>query len=411
MNRPFSSDARPWHGGWRVALTLALALAGAREAGAQTVHAVFESAWSRQPAQRAQTERRNELDARLRAADGWTPEPGSISLSQRGDQPGSKLGRRESEVEFATPLWLPGQRGRQRAVVVAERDSYDASQQLARWRLAGEVREAWWQARLAQADAELAQQRAASLQALAADVARRVKAGELARVDANRAQAEQRSARIALGDADASAFRALQQYSALTGTPDLPRLDEGAGVDEEGATRHPLRLFAYHQTTLARQRIAYVAATRRDAPELSLGVTRERTTVAEPYGSSVVLRLKVPFAGSARNDTRMATAQAERAEAESEAELGEARVAADIASARRELVQARAAQVLAQERAELARDSLQLLDRSFKLGELDLPSRLRAEAEHFEAERLLSRARLQAGRAVSTLNQALGTLP
>jgi cobalt-zinc-cadmium efflux system outer membrane protein len=45
------------------------------------------------------------------------------------------------------------------------------------------------------------------------------------------------------------------------------------------------------------------------------------------------------------------------------------------------------------------------------LGELDLPARLRAENDRFDAERALTRSRIEAGRAISRLNQALGILP
>ncbi|PWF48820.1 transporter, partial [Massilia glaciei] len=170
----------------------AAACAHAQDAG---LHAAFEAAWQRQPAQQAQAARQAELDAKLRAAGALTPAPASVSVSQRTDQIGSKLGQREAEVEFDVPLWLPGQKGRERALARAEGGVYAAAQRLAQWRLAGELRQAYWQARIDADEHALAVQRSASARALAADVARRVKAGELARVDANRATGEEQGAR------------------------------------------------------------------------------------------------------------------------------------------------------------------------------------------------------------------------
>ncbi len=394
--------AAPW-------LLAVAAMLGGAHAQAQTLHDAFEAAWMRQPAQRAHTERAAELDARLRATQALTPEPGSLTLGQRSDQLGSKLGRRETEIEFGAPLWLPGQRTRQHAVVAGEQLVYAASQQVARWQLAGELREAWWQARLADAERALARQRSASAAALAGDVARRVKAGELARVDANRAQGELQSAQIGMGESESRALRARLQFTALSGVTDLPLADEVAASANDAV--HPRRLLGAQQSALAQRRIEHAAATRRDAPELSLGVLRERASAADTYGNSVALRLKIPFASDARNQPRMAAALAERAEAEATRDNDSARIDADVASARADVTQAQAALLLATTRSELARDTLELLERSFRLGELDLPTRLRADAERFDAERMLLRARLDVGRAVSTFNQALGVLP
>lgn len=390
-------------------LGVAALLGCAPVARAHSLHAAFEAAWSRQPAQRAHADRLAELDAKRRAAGALTPEPPSISLGQRTDQPGSRLGQRESDIELSAPLWLPGQRAGARAVVVAEGDAYAAAQAVARWQLAAEVRDAWWQARLALAERELAAARLSSFAALATDVARRVKAGDLARVDANRASGEEQAAQIALGEADARVFRTGQQLRALTG---LAGTAEGAeGEAAPASDRHPQRLLAEQRTALAARRLAYAGASRRDAPELSLGVTRERASLEERYGNSVALRLKIPFATDARNAPRLTAAQAERAEAEAQLEQENRRIDADIASARRDLEQARAALRLFESRFALSLDTSELLERAFKVGELDLSARLRAEAERFEAERLLVRARIDEARAVSTLNQALGNLP
>ena len=395
------------HPHWRAGFIAALIAVAPVQA--QTLRQALEAAWDKQPAQRAQSARQNELDAKLRAAGALTPEPASVTLAQRNDRIGSNLGQREWEIELAAPIWLPGQRARQQALVQAEDGAFGAAQSLAKWRLAGELRELWWQARLAEAERDLAGQRVASAAALAADVERRVKAGDLAKVDANRARGEEQSARIALGEADVRAYRALQQFTALTGIAGLPLQAEQAAAAP--ALEHPQRVAAQQQLTLAQRRVGYASATRRDAPELSLALTRERGTFDERYGNSLMLRLKIPFATDARNQPRLAAAQAELAEADAAQALDGARLDAEAASARRELERAQAALKLSAARVELARESHQLQERAFKLGELDLSSRLRAEAERFEAERNLVKAGLEAGYAISKLNQALGVLP
>lgn len=387
---------------------LATAVFQSASAQAETLHEALESAWNKQPAQRAQTARLSELEAKRQATTNLTPQPASISLGQRTDQIGSNVGQRQTDVEFSAPLWLPGQRDSQRSLVEAETGRFSAIQTYTKWRLAGEVRGLLWMTRLAQSEKELANQRVLSAQKLLSDVERRVKAGDLARVDANRVNVELQTANIALKDAEAQAFRALQQFSAITGITNLPQ--ETEVLSQQTSENYPQKLAA-QSLTLSQKRLDLIRATPRDAPELSLGLTHQKDFSNDPYNNSVSLKFKIPFASDSLNQQRLASAQAEQAEAEADQSLENARVEAEVSSARFELEQANASVAIAESRFNTALDTQQLLERSFNLGESDLPTRLLAEAARFEAERNLIKARLETGRAISKVNQALGVLP
>lgn len=375
---------------------------------AETLHEIFESAWNRQPLQRSQSARLSELEAKKQVTSSLTPQPASFTVGQRSDQVGSNIGQRQTDIEFGAPLWLPGQRDSQRAVVEAETTQFTGIQTFSRWRLAGDVRDLWWSARIAESEKELANQRVSSAQKLLADVERRVKARDLARIDANRVNVELQTAQIALKAAEAQAFRATQQFAVVTGLPSLPSDTEP--LSDQIVTNHPQRL-ATQSLSLAQKRLDLIRATPRASPELSLGVTRQKDIAIDPYNNSLSLRLRIPFSSSAVNQQRLASVQAEQAEAEAEQYLENARIDADVASARYELEQANASLALAEARFNTALDTQQLLERSFNLGESDLPSRLLAEAARFDAERNLIKSRLETGRAISKVNQALGVLP
>ena len=66
---------------------------------------------------------------------------------------------------------------------------------------------------------------------------------------------------------------------------------------------------------------------------------------------------------------------------------------------------------LARQRALLSTDTLQLLQKSFSLGETDLPALLRARVDAFGADAELARQQLARSAAISRLNQALGAMP
>ena len=395
----------------RLGLYIFLLLLSPPLLAAGTLREAIERAWERQPAAQAKPARVEEFTAKQEAARAAFPEPPSLRLGNRNDRLNRNEGVREWEAEIALPLWLPGERDRQSAIVNAERDQYDTGLTAAKLKIAGEVRDAYWQARLAENELALARRKVQEAVVLAADVERRVKAGDLARVDLNHAQAAERLARAALAEAEIKAFRAMQGFSVLTGLSVLPSGEEPPHAQATLLDDHPLlaplqRAVATHQAKLnqATQNL-------RNNPELELGVRRERNTFDDAYANSLQLRLRLPFATDARNKPRIAAANAELIEAHTVYSLERAKVAAEAESARRELEQARTVSGLTEARFTLAADTQRLLARAFTLGELDLIARLRAENERFEAELQFTRAKLEAARAISRLNQALGVLP
>ena len=107
----------------------------------------------------------------------------------------------------------------------------------------------------------------------------------------------------------------------------------------------------------------------------------------------------------------MATAKAEAAEADALLALEQERIAAERTAAAARIAAARQWRAAAERRALLASESRGFFDKSFRLGETDLPTRLRIEAEAAEAERQAAHARVEFAAAISALRQALGLLP
>ena len=376
-----------------------------------TLRDAVERAWARQPSYQAKAARAEEFAAKRDATQALFPEPPSLSVGNSNDRLNRNHGVQEWEAEIALPLWLPGERGRQSAIVNAERDQYDTGLTAAKLKIAGEVRDAYWQVRLAENELVLARRKAQEAAALAADVERRVKAGDLARVDLNQAQAAERLARAALTEAEIKVFKARQAFDVLTGVSALPG-DEASGAPAGASIEdHPLLAPLLRAVVTIQAKLTQATQNLRNNPELELGVRRERNAFDDPYANSLQIRLRLPFASDARNKPRIAAANAELIEAHAAYNLERTKVAAETEAARRELEQARAVVQLTEARFTLAADTQRLLARAFALGELDLIARLRAENERFESELNFTRAKLEAARAISRLNQALGVLP
>ncbi|MEO8120150.1 MAG: TolC family protein, partial [Rhodoferax sp.] len=374
--------------GWpNRAMVLAAGLLLTTASHAQTMGSALEQAWSRHPHAATFSARESEAQARAEVAAGLTPGPASVSLSNLTDRLNANGGKNEWELELAVPLWLPGQRAARGLEAGSAAAEVAARRAALRLQIAGEVRDAWWALALARHALDLGGRREAAARALEADVLRRFKVGELARIDANLAQNERLAADGELLEARSALRQAEQSYRLLTGVdaPALLNEENQAPAQDMGAT-HPQLAAAQTAVRLAQARLGVAQQNRRDAPELAVRVVRDRGDFSAPYANLVGIKLTVPFSSGARVRQETSAAQVEAAQADAELALAQQRVELDAARARLDLEVAQQQLTRAQERRALTADTLRLNEKSFALGESDLSTLLRARTAAFEAE-------------------------
>ena len=387
-----------------------------------TLSTLLEAAWSRQPEAQSYTERLRAAESLRAANSAWTADAPAMLLQGKTDRPGSGAGGREVEVGVALPLWLPGQRQRAVALSDAQMLTLQGSLKAQRLQLAGLVREGWWQLQRTQTEMALAQTRVTNAQKMARDVARRVKAGDLARADQHQAEGAVAQAESALAEAQGAYEASLHALRGLTGTQDL--LPENLAAASEGDVstplptldapaddQHPLMAQALAQQSMASAQADLVASSRRASPELTVLTTRSKGQTGDPYQQSITVGLRVPFGAGVRADARQAEALAAAQEAQAMTLQMRARLQAQAASALARLRGAQAQWQATHRQAQLAQESKNFFDKSFRLGETDLPTRLRIEQEAVQAQKALSRARIDVSAAWSAWWQAMGELP
>lgn len=383
----------------------------AMPAGAATpLAAAFEQAWQRQPAAAALGERQRAVAARRQAADALTAAPPTLELGARSDRFNRNQGGRELEAGVALPLWLPDERSGAQAVADADLSALAGRVAGQRLALAREIRDLWWAWQAARNEQGLAGEREAAARRLRDDVARRFQAGDLSRADLN--QAEGLAAQARALQAEATAAEALARYrlESLSGPVTVA---EGGGepLPPAAAPEHPRLRELQGLAELARRQAGLARVQSRSNPELAISTRYDRAAAGLENEQTWALALRIPFGGGPRHDARMAVANADALEADATLQLEQARLVRE-AEALRSQFAAAATQVEAAElRARLARENRGFYDKSFRLGESDLPTRLRIEAEAFEAERALGAARIGRERSLSLLRQALGLLP
>jgi cobalt-zinc-cadmium efflux system outer membrane protein len=380
---------------------------------------VFEQAWALQPEARSIALRREAAHAAGLDATRWTAEPAALTLQTITGGPGANNGSRDYGVGLAIPLWLPGERARKGALGEAEQQAVESRLGAAQLKLAASVRDTWWSYQRAQGELGLTQDRLVNAQKLAADVARRYRAGDLSKADQNQADGAVAQAQAAVAEALGLRDAASGALSAWLGGEGAPA-SFGAGdaepmVDALHATPNPLAHPAVvdwlDQALVARRVAALVAVQTRANPELTLATARGRGQSSDAYQQTVTVGIRIPLGSGVRSQAKVAAAQADALDAEVRASVERARLMADIHGAIVRLKASESQLVAITRQAELARETLAFVEKAFRLGEADLPTRLRVALEAVQAERQLARTRTDAAAAVSTLRQALGLLP
>lgn len=375
----------------------------------ESLHEALNRAWERAAQGRIAESRGLIAKAGMSAAHSWFPEAPSIEFSHRDDRLNENLGLREREIDLNLPLWLPGQRAARRNL--AEKETMDSQATIAdaRLALAGRLRESVWAFAVARSETELANERLETARRLEADVARRVKAGDLARTDLLMTREETLVASNAMSDARTRERQAQIRYRALTGLDSLPsRMEEEVSRADRP---HPRQIMAEAATGRARAELALMRESRRDAPELSIGWQQSRDARSQPDNNSLRLGLRLPFATDGRNAPRMAQASAELIQAEAEGRQILNEIEADQREAEALLENAEAANSTAGERVAAATERLRLLQKAFDLGELPLSELMRARGNASQARLEAARARVALASSKARVNQSRGVLP
>lgn len=424
VSYPFTTRLLPKRIRQATALGLAFLAASALAQPAPstpTLKQALDAAWQISSQSRSLDNRRSELAARQKAASSWISGEPVAGIAHRTDRLNKNEGFREYEAELELPLWNPGVRNAAQADVSAQRAGLDGQFGAAKLKLAGELRGLSASIATAQIELDLNKRKLLDADALAQDLNRRVRAGENARIDGLQSQVLVQQARTAIAQAESQLFRHQSQWRSMTGLtavapPDEPLASGLSGQSGQSgmaplSADHPVLRFAQAQVGSAQAKLALANADKRDPMSVGVSIGRERASFAAANETKLRIALRIPLGGDNRNAPRQAAAQAELDTAQADLDAAQRQLPAEIAAAHAELRAARTALTAASERVRLSTEVQTLITKSWRLGDSDLPTRLRADNEQFEAELSLAKAGIDVQRAIANLNQAHGILP
>jgi len=252
----------------RLAIALVL-IAGAVPAFANSLRDAFEAAIALNPELRSLEAQRAAIEAWHHGADAWTPGAPSVGLGYTSDRLTQNRGFREAEVELGVPVWLPGQARAQRALADAESRRLAAQIAARRLVVAGEVRDAYWTWALAEAALAASRARAGAAGALARDVARQARGGQVSRSEDLLAGADAREGEMTLRQAEAALRDARLAFRALTGRDPLGGWRDDVR-EAEAPAEHPRLAAAKLGIDVARTGARVATVEDRESPEVAV---------------------------------------------------------------------------------------------------------------------------------------------
>lgn len=379
-----------------------------------TFHQALALAWDRLPQRRTYVAQQEVAAAQNLEGSALFPNAPSVSSMYVND---NMLGSAEdyitTQVQVTTPLWLPGEGTATQKLAQARGAAASAAGEAAHLSLALQLLNLSARAALDAAARDIAQRRLATSQALATDARNRFHTGEGAEADMLAADADVGWARVNVSDAEARLAGSLASLAALLGGETIPRLVSPvrpAALGPEGMAHDPRLAAAQRAVEVAQANLRLVRLQDRNDPEIGVVGINEKQYGA-PWDTRFGVVLRFSFASEARNAPRRAAAEEQLTQAEARLEEARRRIVAQYRQANATLISAeRGAAVAVRAARELAQRQ-DMVERSWKQGEMPLIEVVRANASAFDAAFSAARSRtlLEAARLEVVIAQ--GVIP
>lgn len=385
-----------------------------------TLAGLHQLAWQRHPAYAAQALRQTQYTTNSELAQSVIAGTPSASVGYRSDavsSPSGRSGLREWEMGVNTPLALGARRRFATETAMLQAQLYASEIQRTQWALAGELRDAYWAWQLTHIEHLLLDDEVKRAGVLVADSIRRTKAGETPRVDTLQAQAALNLVQVNLAESLQKEAQSLSALQRLTGAQSLAQVSESLlsayqmeTERSEQSSAHPWLASLDSQLQLNKTKLQTLLQVKGDPPTLGTGFSREtsNTTAAQ---TTARVTLSFALGTETRFAPKISEASAEAIESEIALLRATEQLTQDLVVAKTSLDIAQKKMQAASARAAASKETAQLFAKAFALGELEMPARLRAEADRAAALLAMNRAVIERAAAISKLNQVMGYLP
>jgi cobalt-zinc-cadmium efflux system outer membrane protein len=375
------------------------------------IHDVLEKTIARNPMQATLQSREYSVKAKNIVANAMLPSTPAVNVVHQNDVLGSGRGEREWQAELELPVWLPNQRNNRLKVADATQSNVSAGRESLKLNVAGLLREALWDVALNENSYALAVNKFDLANKLQQDVDKRYKAGEMAKTDFMLAQQEALRAEKEQLRAEAELMHARHRYYLLTGMQEIPASFEESQSTLEDYSQSSIWTEAQSKVGLAETERDLAQIESRENLQVLINIRSNKGPFDNLSNESMGVKVRIPFGGQSRAAPIKAAAELGVGHALTERETLRNALEAMMHEAEHNLNVSRAELVIVTKQFEIAKESSKLAQKAFRLGETDLVSLIRVQAQTYEAERAYTTRKIQVQWDIARYNQAVGVLP
>ena len=381
----------------------------AKEAEPITLKTLTDYVYSHHPARQAESSMDALAQSRSDIAGKLFAEPLSLSVNHFNDVIGSGEGLQEWESSVEMPIWLPGEKRQQQNLsrhLAAEVPYY---QQRIRLNASDQVRQHVWQVMLSAAKvrhAEVLQQNADNL---LENVENRVKGGDLSSSESLLAKGHQLEIQSQLASAKMDLQQSLNQYQYLTGQQVLPDvIEEKLPASPQIDKAHPLLAELEQQIARQRSEMANARYENVQHPSLSVGIKRERDEHAAPYNNSIGLGVSIALNDEQYQQPAIAQASRQLADLQIAQQQQLRQLEAELLAARDTLKTLQQRQTLLKQQYDVSQQYVDMQQRSFDMGGVDLTTFLRSQEIADKHRHQLLQLEIEIQQQIAQINQIAG---
>lgn len=372
---------------------------------------VLEKAIARNPMQATLQSRDFVVNAKNIVAKAMLPSSPAINVAHQNDVLGSGRGEREWQAELELPVWLPNQRNNRIKVADAMQSNVNASRESLKLHVAGLLRDAVWDVALNENSFALAMNQYELASKLQQDVDKRYKAGEMAKTDAMLAQQVTLRAEKEQLRAESELMHARHRYYLLTGLREIPAKLEETQSTLEDYSQSSIWTEALSKVGLAETERSLAQVESHENLQLLVNVRSTKGAFDDFSNQSMGVKMRIPFGGESRAAPIKAAAELGVGQALAERETMRNALETMMHEAEHNLNVSRTELSIVTKQFEIAKESSKLAQKAFQLGETDLVSLMRVQAQTYEAERAYTTRNIQVQWDIARYNQAVGVLP
>jgi outer membrane protein TolC len=381
----------------------------AEEADPITLKTLTDYVYSQHPARQAESSMDALAQSRAALADKLFAEPLSLSVNHFNDVIGSGEGLQEWESSVEMPIWLPGEKRQQQNLsrhLAAELPYY---QQRIRLDASAQVRRHVWLVMLSAAKVRHAETLRDNARSLQKNVENRVEGGDLASSEALLAKSHHLEMQSQLASAKMNLQQSLNQYQYLTGQQVLPDvIEESLPASLEIDKAHPLLAELEQQIARQRSEMANARYDNVQHPSLSVGVKRERDEHADPYNNSVGVGVNFVLNDEQYQQPAIAQASRQLADLQIAQQQQKRQLEADLLAAMDTLKTLQQRQALLKEQYAVSQQYVDMQQRSFDMGGVDLTSFLRSQEVADKHRHQLLQLEIEIQQQIAQINQIAG---